>query len=158
MTGPAARRARPAAPRSTPRRGCGAPAGKRYFFPGFWLVYLGQAVNGVAHHSHGPAAVVGYVIVVLFAACYLVALPIGWGGRGRAFWALAAFAFVLTAVEASFAGKDALTFCVYLAVLHRRVARPLGHAAGRRADGRGRGLLPRCRPGHGAGRSTGTPR
>ena len=41
---------------------------RRYFFPAFWLVYLGQAVDGVSKHSTGAAAVVGYVIVAAFAA------------------------------------------------------------------------------------------
>jgi two-component system sensor histidine kinase DesK len=90
---------------------------QRYLFPGFWLVYLGQTVQGVSEHSRGAGAVVGYVLVVLFAACYLAALPMGWGGRLRAFWWLYALGFVLTALECAFAHQDALVFCVYLAVL-----------------------------------------
>src|SRR3954452_419704 len=90
---------------------------RRYFFPAFWLVYLGQAVNGVSRHAHGAGVVAGVAIVVAFAACYLVALPMGWGGRSRVFWYLYAAGFVLTAAEAPFAHKDALVFCVYLAVL-----------------------------------------
>ncbi|HEY8300688.1 MAG TPA: sensor histidine kinase [Jatrophihabitans sp.] len=92
---------------------------RRYFFPAFWLVYLGQAVDGVAKHSTGAAAVAGYVIVVAFAAAYLVALPLGWDptcGR-RLFWALYATAIGLTVAESFFAGSDALVFCVYVAVL-----------------------------------------
>ena len=66
---------------------------RRYFFPAFWLVYLGQAVAGVSKHSHGAAAVVGYVLVVLFAAAYLTALPMGWRSGGqRVFWWLFATA------------------------------------------------------------------
>ena len=92
---------------------------RRYFFPAFWLVYLGQAVNGVAEHSTGAAAIVGYVIVVAFAAAYLAALPLGWDptcGR-RLFWTLYAAAIGLTFAEAFLAGSDALVFCVYIAVL-----------------------------------------
>jgi two-component system, NarL family, sensor histidine kinase DesK len=91
---------------------------RRYFFPAFWLVYLGQAVDGVSKHAHGAGAVVGYVIVVAFAVCYLAALPMGWDGSlPRVFWVLYGTAIALTVAEGFFAGQDALVFCVYLAVL-----------------------------------------
>jgi two-component system sensor histidine kinase DesK len=90
---------------------------KRYFFPAFWLVYLGQVVDGVAKHSSGAQAVAGYVMVVAFAGCYLAALPLGWGRQLRAFWPLYTACLALTVAEMPFAGSDALTFCVYLAVL-----------------------------------------
>ncbi len=90
---------------------------RRYFFPAFWLVYLGQAVNGVSRHAHGGGVVAGVVIVVAFAACYLIALPMGWGGSSQAFWYLYVAGFALTVAEAPFAHQDALVFCVYLAVL-----------------------------------------
>ncbi len=90
---------------------------RRYFFPGFWLVYLGQTIDGVGKYSHGAGAVVGYVLVGLFAACYLAALPMGWVNGGRLFWSLYAVAIALTVAECFFARDDALVFCVYLAVL-----------------------------------------
>ena len=91
---------------------------KRYFFPAFWLVYLGQAVDGVSKHAHGAGAVAGYLLVVAFAGCYLTALPMGWDGAAhRLFWSLYGAAVALTVAEAFFAGADALVFCVYLAVL-----------------------------------------
>jgi two-component system sensor histidine kinase DesK len=90
---------------------------RRYFFPGFWLVYLGQTIDGVGKYSHGTAAVVGYVLVGLFAAVYLAALPMGWVNGGRLFWSLYGVAIVLTVAECFFARDDALVFCVYLAVL-----------------------------------------
>jgi two-component system sensor histidine kinase DesK len=100
---------------------------RRYFFPAFWLVYLGQAVDGVSKHAHGAGAVIGYVIVGAFAVCYLAALPMGWDSRmTRTFWALYAVAIGLTVAEAFLAGEDALVFCVYIAVLT---------VAGRRASG-----------------------
>ena len=40
---------------------------RRHPFPVFWLVYLGQAVDGVQKHAHGGAAVPGYVLVAAFA-------------------------------------------------------------------------------------------
>jgi two-component system sensor histidine kinase DesK len=90
---------------------------RRHFFPAFWLVYLGQAVNGVAKHAHGLGAVGGYVIVIAFAGCYLVALPMGWSGPRRAFWPLYVACFALTAAEVPLAHYDALVFLVYIAVL-----------------------------------------
>jgi two-component system sensor histidine kinase DesK len=90
---------------------------RRFFFPAFWLVYLGQAVDGVARHAHGAGAVAGYVLVVAFAAVYLAALPMGWGRDTRVFWILYVAGFAITAVEAFFARGDAFVFCVYLAVL-----------------------------------------
>jgi two-component system sensor histidine kinase DesK len=89
----------------------------RYIFPAFWLVYLGQTVQGVANHSHGVAAVAGYLLVVLFAATYLVALPMGRAGHTTWFWALYVLAYLETAAECLFARADALVFCVYIAVL-----------------------------------------
>jgi len=89
----------------------------RYVFPGFWLVYLGQTVQGVADHSHGAAAVAGYVIVVLFAVNYLVALPLGRAGLTSVYWALYSLTFVLMIVECFFAQQDALVLSVYIAVL-----------------------------------------
>ena len=95
-----------------------APNWRRYFFPAFWLVYLGQAVDGVSKHSHGTAAVIGYVLIVLFAAVYLLALPVGWdSGSVPFFWALYGIAIGLTIATAFLAGPDALVLNVYLAVL-----------------------------------------
>src|SRR6478672_9646852 len=97
----------------------GSAGWRRYFFPAFWLVYLGQAVDGVSKNSHGAAAVVGYVLVGAFAVVYLWALPLGWDKRCERglFWSLYAVAAGLTLAECFFAGQDALVFCVYLAVL-----------------------------------------
>jgi two-component system, NarL family, sensor histidine kinase DesK len=95
-----------------------APSWRRYFFPAFWLVYLGQAVDGVSKHSHGTAAVIGYVLIVLFAAVYLTALPVGWHSSSVPFfWALYVIAIGLTIATAFLAGPDALVLNVYLAVL-----------------------------------------
>jgi two-component system sensor histidine kinase DesK len=90
---------------------------RRFFFPAFWLVYLGQAVDGVAKHQHGGAAIAGYLLVVAFAAVYLAALPMGWGRNTRVFWTLYVLGFAITAAEAFFAYGDAFVFCVYLSVL-----------------------------------------
>src|SRR5579885_3100506 len=89
----------------------------RLFFPGFWLVYLGSTISYVAGHQHGWRAVAGYVIVGVFAVVYMVALPMGWGGRARMFWPLYALAVALTIGEGFFARQQSMAFCVYLAVL-----------------------------------------
>lgn len=59
---------------------------RRWVFPGLWLVYLAQTVAGVHKNSTGLAAVVGYLIVAVFAACYLAAVSSGWEGRQGRFW------------------------------------------------------------------------
>jgi two-component system sensor histidine kinase DesK len=124
---------------------------RRYFFPAFWLVYLGQAVDGVAKHSHGGEAVVGYVLVVLFAATYLIALPLGWDrcAAPRLYWSLYALAVGLTIGETFFAGSSALVFCVYLAVLGVSAGGPMSIpvVVGLTLAS---GLLPRFVPGWGA--------
>jgi two-component system, NarL family, sensor histidine kinase DesK len=90
---------------------------KRYIFPGIWLIYLAQTIAGVHHHSNGVGEVLGYLIVLAFATCYLAALPAGWTGSFRRFWSLYLTTLVLTAVETLFAHEDAFVFCVYIAVL-----------------------------------------
>ncbi len=89
----------------------------RFIFPGIWLIYLAQTVAGVGKHSHGAAAVVGYLLIVAFGLAYLLALPQGWGGNRRVFWALYATMIVLCGLEAVFAHEDAFVMCVYIAVL-----------------------------------------
>jgi two-component system, NarL family, sensor histidine kinase DesK len=90
---------------------------RRYVFPSIWLIYLGQTASGVQQHSHGWAAVAGYLIIVAFAACYLAALPSGWSGNRTRFWWLYGATLVLTALELPLAHDDALVFLVYVAVL-----------------------------------------
>ncbi len=97
---------------------------RRYFFPAFWLVYLGQTVDGVIRYSDGLGTVVGCAVVVLFAVCYLTALTLGRSGRWPLFWGLFTIDIALTAVECVFAHQDALVFLVYLAVLTVASQRP----------------------------------
>jgi two-component system sensor histidine kinase DesK len=96
----------------------------RYVFPAFWLVYLGQPLETIAKHHHGVTAAAGIVLVLLFAVCYLVALPIGRMGTSNLFWALYALSFAITAATCAFAHGDAFTMCVYLAVLTISLGRP----------------------------------
>ena len=90
---------------------------RRFVFPAFWLVYLGQTIDGVSKHSHGAAAVTGYVIVAVFALVYLVALSLSWTPHQRLFWTLYVTALGLTAAETFYAHDAALVFSVYIAVL-----------------------------------------
>lgn len=90
---------------------------RRWVFPSLWLVYLGQTVAGVHDHSHGAAAVVGYVIVAAFGVCYVLAIPTAWTGNRTRYWALYITTVALTVAEAFFAGNAAFVFCIYLAVL-----------------------------------------
>ena len=95
----------------------GGPGFRRWLFPGFWLVYLGQTVDGVSRHAHGTEAIVGYVLVALFAAVYLTALQFGWGEQNAPFWTLYAVGLALTVAMCFIAHGDALVLLVYLAVL-----------------------------------------
>lgn len=88
-----------------------------WVFPGIWLVYLVQTAAGVHKHAAGAGAVVGYLIIVAFGACYLTAVQTRWMANRRLFWTMYAAALLLTVAETPFAHEDALVFCVYVAVL-----------------------------------------
>jgi two-component system, NarL family, sensor histidine kinase DesK len=90
---------------------------RRYVFPSIWLIYLAQTASGVSKHASGVVAVFGYLIIVAFAACYIVALPAGWAGQKRMFWWLYGATFLLLVAELLIAHEDALVFCIYIAVL-----------------------------------------
>jgi two-component system sensor histidine kinase DesK len=127
------------------------PGWRRFFFPAFWLIYLGQAASGVHKHAHGAAAFVGYLLIATFAAVYLMSLPVGWASQrvpSRTFWLLYAAALAITVAEGFIAHADALVFLVYIAVLtvatRRRFALPAVVAMTVAA-----GVLPRIVPGWG---------
>jgi two-component system sensor histidine kinase DesK len=92
---------------------------RRYVFPGVFLVYLGQTLGGVSKHSHGLAAVAGYLILAAFCAVYLASLATRWVAETptRRFWMLYAIMVGLTAVETAFAHEDAFVMLVYVAVV-----------------------------------------
>ncbi len=90
---------------------------RRWVFPAIWLIYLAQTVAGVHNHASGVGAVLGYLIVAVFAAGYIAGIGMQWSSQPPRFWALYVGLFALTAVETFFAHADALVFCVYLAVL-----------------------------------------
>jgi two-component system sensor histidine kinase DesK len=89
----------------------------RFWFPGFWLVYLGAPISRVATREHGWREVAGFVIVAAFAACYLLALEFVFHQDRQVFQWLYATALALTVAESFFAQERALGFLVYVAVL-----------------------------------------
>jgi len=100
------------------RRQTGRTSWHDWVFPGLWLVYLGQTVHGVSVHSHGAAALAGYVIITAFAFCYLLTLNQSWdGSHGHLFWIAFAAIIVLALVEPIFAHEDASAMLVYIAVV-----------------------------------------
>jgi two-component system, NarL family, sensor histidine kinase DesK len=90
---------------------------RRLVFPAIWLVYLLQTASDVHDRSHGAWAVVGYATLVLFAVCYVVALPARWNGNDRRFWLMYGAMLVLTAVEIPLAHEGAFVMFIYIAVL-----------------------------------------
>jgi two-component system sensor histidine kinase DesK len=90
---------------------------RRFVFPGFWLIYLGQTVHGVSVHSSGAAAVAGYAIIIAYCWCYLQALPAAWAGNQRRFWMLYGAMVALFVATIPLAHEDAFVMCVYIAVL-----------------------------------------
>jgi two-component system sensor histidine kinase DesK len=103
------------------------PGGRRrYLFPSVWLAYLAQTVGGVHQYSRGWATLVGYAIVIGFAACYLAALGAAWSGRRTRFWATYLAMFLLCAAETPLAHQHAFVMFVYVAVI--TVGRLRGYA------------------------------
>ena len=47
---------------------------KPLLFPGIWLISLIQTAGGVDTYSDGVVAAIGYVAIVAFGACYLLAI------------------------------------------------------------------------------------
>jgi two-component system sensor histidine kinase DesK len=90
---------------------------RRLVFPAIFLVYLLAPVGGVADHSNGAWAVVGYAGLVVFSVCYLASLPAAWTGNNRRFWQLYAALVGLTAMELFLAHETAFVMCIYIAIM-----------------------------------------
>lgn len=90
---------------------------RSWVFPSVWLVYLLQTASGVHKHASGIGAVAGYLIILAFGACYLIAVATRWTGGRNVFWRAYAAALLLTVAEMFFAHDDAFVFFVYIAVL-----------------------------------------
>jgi two-component system, NarL family, sensor histidine kinase DesK len=71
----------------------------------------------VAKHSGGAAAVLGYLIIVVFGAVYLVTLPWTLSAEPRRYALGLASMVAMLAVECMLAHQDAFAMCVYLGVV-----------------------------------------
>ena len=99
-------------------------------FPGIWLVYLLQTAGGVADHSSGAVAVIGYAGILVFAAAYLLAIDAARRDRVR-FWRWFGLMVAMTLLEIPIAHEDAFVMCTFIAVLIMAGFAFAGH--GRRA-------------------------
>jgi two-component system sensor histidine kinase DesK len=82
------------------------------------LVYLIFVVISVRQNSQGAAAVAGYVLLAVFAACWIVTpLVLPLNTSGRRFWAWYALLVALTAAEIPFARAAGFVLCVFLTLL-----------------------------------------
>ena len=82
------------------------------------LVYLIFVVISVRQNSYGAAAIAGYVLLAVFAACWLVTtFVLSPGTSGRRFWAWYALLVALTAAEIPFARAAGFVLCVFLTLL-----------------------------------------
>ncbi|MGP7996095.1 MAG: sensor histidine kinase [Streptosporangiaceae bacterium] len=82
------------------------------------LVYLIYVAVSVRQNSHGAAAVTGYALFAVFAACWLVTSAVlppntsGWR-----FWAWYALLVALAAAEVPFARAAGFVLCVFITIL-----------------------------------------
>jgi two-component system sensor histidine kinase DesK len=99
------------------RRARWASGWRRIVFPGVFLFYLGQTGHGIGVHSHGAAAVAGYLVLAAFATCYVRALPEVMGGVHGRFWWWYGALIGLMLVELPFAHEDAFVMATFVVVL-----------------------------------------
>jgi two-component system sensor histidine kinase DesK len=82
------------------------------------LVYLIFVVISVRQNSYGTAAIAGYVLLAVFAACWLVTpFVLSEHTSGLRFWAWYALLVALTAAEIPFARAAGFVLCVFLTLL-----------------------------------------
>ncbi len=94
------------------------PSGWRdYVFPGLWLIYLGQTVDGLGRHNDVAGLLLGLAGLLVFAALYLIALNVAVPFHRRVGWWFIAALIVLTVLEAVLAHGSANAMLVYIAVL-----------------------------------------
>jgi two-component system, NarL family, sensor histidine kinase DesK len=100
---------------------------RRLIFPVVLLVYLFYVALAVAKHSHGGAAIAGYVILAAFCVGWLVAItPIARSPFAvlaapatvsRRFWIRYAILCALFVAELPFARDAAFVMCVFITIL-----------------------------------------
>ena len=99
---------------------------RRLLFPAIFLVYLLETVAGVVSHSHGAWEIVGFAIVVVFGALYLLTIPAVWSGNKRRFWSFYGAVVGLTVVELLFAARERVRDVRLYRDRRHRVRRALG--------------------------------
>jgi two-component system sensor histidine kinase DesK len=87
---------------------------RRLVLPSVFLVYLVYVGAAVAKYSHGAAAILGYVILVVFAACYLAILAQSRHASERWLWLMAGALAVLFLAELPLARAAAFVLCLYI--------------------------------------------
>jgi two-component system, NarL family, sensor histidine kinase DesK len=114
---PAAGATGPAEAAAVLQRARWAAGWRRTVFPAVFLLYLAQTAHGISVYSHGAAAVAGAVILALFAAAYLRAVPETFGGPTPRFWWWYGAMVVLMVAELPFAHQDAFVMIIYIVML-----------------------------------------
>src|SRR5262245_45315155 len=89
---------------------------RRYVFPCVWLGYLFETAGGVRQYQTGWLVPLGDAVVLVFAACYVVALAQQWAPRRRPPLAFAAMV-VLWLAASVLARGHAAVMCIFLTVL-----------------------------------------
>jgi two-component system sensor histidine kinase DesK len=87
---------------------------RRFVLPSVFLVYLVYVGAAVAKYSHGAGAVLGYVILAAFAACYLLMLAQIRKASRRWLWVMIGAVAVLFLAELPFAHQAAFVLCLYV--------------------------------------------
>ncbi|MGO9961524.1 MAG: histidine kinase [Solirubrobacteraceae bacterium] len=87
---------------------------RRYLLSGAFLVYLVFVIPTLANNRHPLGAVLGFVILVAFAACFLALVREGRQAAPRRFWALYGVLVALFAAELPLAGDASFVMCLYL--------------------------------------------
>lgn len=92
--------------------------GRRIFFASIFLVYLIQTASGIAKHSSGSLEWFGFLLLSVFIAAYMVALPMLWTSEpDRRIWAVLAFMVVLYAAVTPIAHADAYVMAIFITVV-----------------------------------------
>jgi two-component system, NarL family, sensor histidine kinase DesK len=87
---------------------------RRYLLAGAFLVYLLFVIPSVANNRQPLGAVLGFVILVAFAACFLALVREGQQAAPRRFWGLYGVLVALFAAELPLAGDASFVMCLYL--------------------------------------------
>ena len=90
---------------------------RRYLTPCVFLLYLGYVIPSVSQNAHGAGVVLGYAIVVAFAAVFLAFIRVGIDGEPWRFWLLYGVMFALFLVELPLARDAAFVFCLYITAI-----------------------------------------